>query len=169
MALAASKLNRHTVFADVNAEVKRRQGLTPAQRFREVRMAMGQEDVVMSDGARADGRQRMDVKEWFVGKLEFDDDDDDDDDGFLNQLKRNWRMGLVDDDGDNDAVNHPGDPPMTPIDQNLSDPDGDRALRNWESETLGGDDPLLFSREPMEVESTKVEEVEEVEAMHLSS
>ena len=57
---------------------------------------MGQEDVVMSDGARADGRQRMDVKEWFVGKWEFDDDDDDDD-GFLNQLKRNWRMGLVDD------------------------------------------------------------------------
>ena len=57
-------------------------------------------------------------------------------------------------DGDNDAVKHPGDPPMTPIDQNLSDPDGDRALRNWESETLGGDDPLLLSREPMEVDQS---------------
>ena len=133
-------------FADVNAEVKRRQGLTPAQRLREVRIAMGQEDVVMSDGARADGRQRMDVKECH-----------DDDDGFLNQLKRNLRMGLVDDDGDNDAVSHPGDPPMTPIDQNLSDPDGDRALRKLESESPGGNDLLLFSREPMEVEA-KVEE-----------
>ena len=46
---------------------------------------------------------------------------------------------------------------MTPVDLNLSDPNGDRALRNWESETLGGDDPLLLSREPMEVEA-KVEE-----------
>ena len=123
---------------------------------------MGHVEVVMSDGRH----QWVDVKEWSVGDWEFDDDDD----GFLNQLKRNWRVGLEahDDaiDGDNDAVKHPGDPPMTPIDQNLSDPDGDRALRNWESETLGGDDPLLLSREPM---STKVEEVEEVEAMHLSS
>ena len=145
-------------FADVNAEVKRRQGLTPAQRLREVRIAMGQEDVVMSDGARADGRQRMDVKECH--------DDDDDDDGFLNQLKRNLRMGLVDDDGDNDAVNHPGDPPMTPIDQNLSDPDGDRALRKWESETLGGDDPLLLSREPMEVEAEVEEGIDSQRDVH---
>ena len=50
-------------------------------------------------------------------------------------------------DGDNDAVKHPGDPP-------ISDPDGDRALRNWESETVYGDDPLLLSREPMEVDQS---------------
>ena len=104
----------------------------------------------MGHGGGGD-EQWVDGKEWSVGDWEFDDDDD----GVLNQLKRNWRVGLEAHydaiDGDNDAVKHPGDPPMTPIDQNLRDPDGDSC-----------------SREPMDVESTKVEEVEEIEAMHLT-
>jgi len=119
--------------------------LTPAQLHREACIAMGHEEVVI------DGRHH--------GFLGIDADDD----AFLNQLKRNWKLGLEahDDaiDGDNDAVKHPGDPP-------ISDPDGDRALRDWESETLCGDAPFLFNSEPM---STKVEEVDEVEEETLSS
>ena len=136
-------------FADVSAEVKRRRGLT-AQLHREACIAMGYEEVVI------DGRHHwMDVKEWSVGDWEFDADDY----GFLNQLRRNWRAHDDAIDGDNDAVKHPGDPP-------ISDPDGDRALRDWESETLCGDAPFLFNSEPM---STKVEEVDEVEEETLSS
>ena len=106
---------------------------------------MGHEEVVI------DGRHH--------GFLGIDADDD----GYLNQLRSNSKLRLEahDDaiDGDNDAVKHPGDPP-------ISDPDGDRALRDWESETLCGDAQFLFNSEPM---STKVEEVEEVEEETLSS